>query len=233
MTRARLDFPIAVFVSGGGTNLQAILDRIRDGRLDPVRVAVVIASNEHCQAIGRAERFGIPTRIIRRKDHPDQASYDQALLEALRPYAVSLVVLAGFLSLLGPDFIAAYPDGIINIHPSLIPSFCGPGYYGIRPHEAALEYGVKLTGATVHLVDGAYDHGPIILQRAVPVMPDDTPQSLQQRVMRDAEQVLLPRAIALFAAGRVRRSGRIIQIEKETHDDETSIDQRIGQDRPD
>ena len=233
MTRGQPDYPIAVFVSGGGTNLQAILDQIRDGRLFPVRVAIVIASNASCLAIGRAERAGIPTRVIRKKDYPDLASYDQALIGALKPYAVSLVVLAGFLSLLGPDFIAAYPDQIVNIHPSLIPSFCGPGFYGIRPHEAALAYGVRLTGATVHLVDGAYDHGPIVLQQAVSVLPEDTPQSMQQRVMHEAEQVLLPRAIALFAAGRVRRHGRTIQILEETQDDETSIDQRIGQNRPD
>jgi phosphoribosylglycinamide formyltransferase-1 len=208
-------FHIAVFVSGGGTNLQAIMDQIADGRLPGVRISCVIASRVGCQAEQRASAAGIPTAVIRKKDFADLADYDQALLDALRPWPVDLVVLAGFLSLLGPDFVAAYQDRIINIHPSLIPSFCGPGFYGIRPHEAALDYGVCITGATVHLVDLIYDNGPIVLQKAVAVHPDDTPQTLQQRVMTEAEQILLPQAIALFAAGRIERTGRRTRIKKE------------------
>ena len=208
-------FHIAVFVSGGGTNLQAIMDQIADGRLPGVRISCVIASRAGCQAEQRASAAGIPTAVIRKKDFADLADYDQALLDALRPWQVDLVVLAGFLSLLGPDFVAAYQDRIINIHPSLIPSFCGTGYYGIRPHEAALEYGVRITGATVHLVDLVYDNGPIVLQKAVAVHPEDTPLTLQQRVMTEAEQLLLPQAIALFAAGRIERTGRRTRIKKE------------------
>lgn len=208
-------YQIAVFVSGGGTNLQNIMDRIADGRLPGVRIVGVVASKPDCQAAQRARSAGIQVAVVKRKDYLEQAAYDHALLETLRPWAVDLVVLAGFLSLLGPDFIAVWQDRIINIHPSLIPAFCGPGFYGIKPHEAALAYGVRLSGATVHLVDAAYDHGPIVLQKAVPVEPDDTPQTLQQRVMVQAEQQLLPQAIALFAAGRIKRSGRLIKIKKE------------------
>lgn len=205
-------YHIAVFVSGGGTNLQAIMDQIADGRLPGVHISCVIASRADCLAEQRARAANIPVAVIRKKDYADIAAYDRTLLDALRPYPVDLVVLAGFLSLLGPDFVAAYQDRIINVHPSLIPSFCGTGFYGIRPHEAALDYGVRITGATVHLVDAVYDHGPIVLQKAVAVHPDDTPQTLQQRVMTEAEQVLLPQAIALFAAGRVERTGRVTRI---------------------
>lgn len=208
-------YQIAVFVSGGGTNLQAIMDQIADGRLPDVRIACVVASRAGCQAEQRARRAGIPTHVVCRGDYDDLSSFDRAMLSVLAPYSIDLVVLAGFLCLLGPDFVAAYPGHIINVHPSLIPAFCGPGYYGIRPHEAALAYGVRITGATVHIVDAEYDHGPIILQKAVPVLPDDTPQTLQQRVMIQAEQKILPQAIALFAAGRIEQEGRKIRIKKE------------------
>lgn len=204
---------IAVLVSGGGTNLQAILDRIADGSLTDVHIAGVIASRHGTFAEQRAARAGIPFKIINRKDFPDVSAYDQAMLAALQPMQPGLIVLAGFLSLLGPGLVSAYRNRIINIHPSLIPSFCGTGLYGIRPHEAALDYGVKVTGATVHVVDEHYDQGPIILQKAVDVMADDTPQSLQLRVMQEAEQVILPQAIALFAAGRIRFEGRKAIIE--------------------
>jgi phosphoribosylglycinamide formyltransferase-1 len=182
---------LAVFVSGGGTNLQAILDRIADGSLRDVRVACVIASRSDTHAEKRAEKAGIPCRVVRRKDFSSLAEYD-------------------------PDFVDAYRGRIINVHPSLIPSFCGTGMYGLKPHEAALEYGVRITGATVHFVDEHYDEGPIIVQKAVPVLQDDTPQSLQLRVMEEAEQVILPQAIALFAAGRLKIDGRKIIIEGES-----------------
>ena len=206
-------FKIAVLVSGGGTNLQAIIDRIGDGSLPGISIVGVIASRSGIYAEHRARTAGLPFTVVNRKAYSDLAGYDQALLGALQSWQPDLIVLAGFLSLLGPGVIAAYRNRIINIHPSLIPSFCGPGLYGIRPHEAALEYGVKVSGATVHVVDENYDQGPIILQKAVDIHPDDTPQSLQLRIMQEAEQVILPQAIALFAAGRVRISGRIAIIE--------------------
>jgi phosphoribosylglycinamide formyltransferase-1 len=205
-------FNLAVFVSGGGTNLQAILDQIADGRLANVAVCRVIASRTGTMAEERARAAGIPTAVISRKSYASLAEYDQAILAVLRPDPIDLVVLAGFLSLLGPDFIAAYPNRIINIHPALLPAFGGPGLYGIRPHEAAIAYGARISGATVHLVDVEYDQGPIILQQAVPVLGEDTPQTLQQRVMREAEQVILPQAIGLFAAGRIEIDGRLVRI---------------------
>lgn len=203
---------LAVFVSGGGTNLQAILDQIADGRLSGVRVRCVIASKKGTYAEQRASLAGIPVHVVSRKDYATIEAYDRELIATLQPYAVGLVVLAGFLSLLGPDLIDTYANRIINIHPSLIPSFCGHGYYGIVPHQAALAYGVKVSGATVHFVDNRYDTGPIILQQAVQVLGDDTPQSLQARIMQEAEQVILPQAIALFAAGRIEVVGRITRI---------------------
>jgi phosphoribosylglycinamide formyltransferase 1 len=206
---------IAVLVSGGGTNLQAIMDRIGDGSLAGVQIAGVIASRPGTYAEVRAGKAGIPCRVVRKKDYPDIESYDQAMLGALEPWSVGLIVLAGFLSLLGPELIEAYRGRIINVHPALIPAFCGPGMYGIKPHEAALAYGVKVSGATVHFVDEQYDAGPIILQRAVPVLEDDTPQSLQLRIMEQAEQIILPEAIALFAAGRLHVNGRITHISEE------------------
>jgi len=204
---------LVVLVSGGGTNLQAIIDRIADGTLAGVRIAGVVASRPGTFAEERARRAGIPCRIVRRGDYGDLSAYDRAMIQALSAWPAGLVVLAGFLSLLGPEFVARYANRIINIHPSLLPAFCGPGLYGIRPHEAALEYGVRVTGATVHFVDEHYDHGPIILQKAVPVRQDDTPQSLQLRVMQEAEQVILPQAIALYAAGRIKTNGRKTIIE--------------------
>ncbi len=201
-------FRIAVFVSGGGTNLQAIIDQIESGQLARIKIACVIASKPGAFAQVRAEKAGIPCVVIRRAEYPDLAAYDNAMLSALSPYDVQLIVLAGFLSLLGPGLVAAYRHRIINVHPSLVPSFCGPGLYGLKPHIAALEYGVKVTGATVHFVDEHYDEGPVLLQKAVDIMPDDTPEILQQRVMREAEQIILPRAISLIAAGQVRIEGR-------------------------
>ncbi len=210
---------IAVLVSGGGTNLQAIIDRISDGDLSGVRIVGVIASRSGTMAEQRAVRANIPVKIVCRKDFPDPEAYDRAMIAALSDWKPELIVLAGFLNLLGPTVVAAWRNRIVNVHPSLIPSFCGPGYYGIRPHEAVLASGACVTGATVHIVDEEYDRGPIILQKTVPVHADDTPQTLQLRVMQEAEQVILPKAIALFAAGRIQIEDRKVIILGGTEND--------------
>lgn len=199
---------IAVFVSGGGTNLQAIIDQIKERKLRNVEIRRVIASKEGTTAQQRAQNAGIPVSVIARKNYASLSDYDSALIGELESDAIELIVLAGFLSFLGPEFLQKYKDRIINIHPALIPSFCGTGMYGLRPHIAAIEKGVKITGATVHFVDGEYDAGPIILQKAVAVYDDDTPESLQQRVMKEAEQVILPQAIQLLADSGIRTEGQ-------------------------
>lgn len=191
---------VAVLVSGGGTNLQAILDAQQRGELPHVRVSLVISSQTGAYALERAALAGIPSAVVRRKDFADTGEFDQALLSELRAHTIDLVVLAGFLSILGDGFIAAYRDRIINVHPSLIPAFCGEGYYGLRVHRAALTRGVKLTGATVHLVNEVCDGGEILLQKAVEVLEGDTPETLQRRVMEQAEWELLPQAVELVAA---------------------------------
>lgn len=203
---------IGVMVSGGGTNLQAILDRIDDGTLKNCKVVTVVSSKEGVYALQRAANRAIPTAVISRKSFQSVEEYDQALITHMRQYQVDLVVLAGFLSLLGEGFVTAWKNAIINIHPSLIPSFCGKGFYGIIPHQKALEYGVKVTGATVHYVEPEYDSGPIILQKAVEVYEDDTPEILQQRVMEQAEWIILPEAIRLFSEGRLVVDGRKVSI---------------------
>ena len=188
---------IAVLVSGGGTNLQAILESERRGENPNGQVVLVVASKPGVYALTRAENFGVKTGVVPRKNFAKSEDFDAALLDVLRENAIDLVVLAGFLSVLGPSVIEAYPNRILNVHPSLIPSFCGPGFYGLRVHEAALARGVKVTGATVHFVNEECDGGPILLQKAVAVQPGDTPETLQKRVMVEAEWELLPRAIAL------------------------------------
>ena len=188
---------IAVLVSGGGTNLQAILESERRGENPNGQVVLVMASKPGVYALTRAENFGVKTAVVPRKKFEKSEDFDAALLDVLRENAIDLVVLAGFLSVLGPSVIEAYPNRILNVHPSLIPSFCGPGFYGLRVHEAALARGVKVTGATVHFVNEECDGGPILLQKAVAVQPGDTPETLQKRVMVEAEWELLPRAIAL------------------------------------
>lgn len=203
---------IGVLVSGGGTNLQAILDRIDDGTLKDCRVVTVVSSREGAYALERAEKKGIPTKVISRKSFAAVEDYDQALIRHMKQYNVELAVCAGFTSMLGDGFVNMWKDAIMNIHPSLIPSFCGKGFYGIKPHEKALEYGVKITGATVHFVELEYDSGPIILQKAVEVRQDDTPQTLQRRVMEEAEWVILPKAIGLFQQGRLSVEGRKVII---------------------
>lgn len=206
---------LAVLVSGGGTNLQAILDAMDSGKIQNAKVSVVISNNRNAYALERANEHGIEAVCISPKDFADRAAFNQAFLEKLDSYQVDLVVLAGFLVVLPQEMIQRYRNRIINIHPSLIPSFCGKGYYGLKVHEGALARGVKLTGATVHFVDEGTDTGPIILQKAVAVEPEDTPETLQRRVMEQAEWVILPQAINLIAAGRVAVCDGRVQIKAE------------------
>ena len=206
---------LAVLVSGGGTNLQAIIDSIESGSLKDVRICAVISNNEGVYALERAKKAHIPAQVIRPKDFPARADFNAALLEAVRKSGTDLVVLAGFLCIIPEEMVRAYPNRILNIHPSLIPSFCGTGCYGLKVHEMALARGVKVTGATVHFVDSGTDTGPIILQKAVEVLEGDTPEVLQKRIMQEAEWKLLPEAIGLIAQGRVRVEGRKVTILKE------------------
>ena len=189
---------VAVLVSGGGTNLQAILDAETRGENPHGRVTLVVASKPGVYALERAALAGVESAVVRRKDYADSAAFDEALVSVLKEHHIDVVVLAGFLSVLGPAVIEAYRDRILNVHPSLIPSFCGPGFYGLRVHEAALARGVKVTGATVHLVNEECDGGPILLQKAVDILPDDTAETLQMRVMVEAEWQLLPKAVAML-----------------------------------
>lgn len=195
---------IAVLVSGGGTNLQALLDSQARGENPHGRITLVVASKPGVYALERAEKAGVDSCVVRRKDYADAAAFDAALLEVLHSHQIDLVVLAGFLSVLGPSVIAAYPRRILNIHPALIPAFCGPGMYGLRPHQAALARGCKVTGATVHFVNEECDGGPILLQKAVEILPGDTPETLQKRVMVEAEWQLLPKAVAMVCSGEIQ-----------------------------
>lgn len=195
---------IAVLVSGGGTNLQALLDSQARGENPHGRITLVVASKPGVYALERAEKAGVDSCVVRRKDYADSAAFDAALLEVLHSHQIDLVVLAGFLSVLGPSVIAAYPRRILNIHPALIPAFCGPGMYGLRPHRAALARGCKVTGATVHFVNEECDGGPILLQKAVEILPGDTPETLQKRVMVEAEWQLLPKAVAMVCSGEIQ-----------------------------
>lgn len=190
---------VVVMVSGGGTNLQAILDAIDGGKITGASVEAVISNNRGAYALERAKKHGIPAVCVSPKDYEDRAAFNRALLEKMKEYQPDLVVLAGFLVTIPPEMIREYPGKIINIHPSLIPSFCGVGYYGLKVHEAALKRGVKVTGATVHYVDEGVDSGPIILQKAVEVKEGDTPEILQRRVMEEAEWKILPEAINRIA----------------------------------
>lgn len=194
---------VLVCVSGGGTNLQALIDAVKDGRIRNARITAVISNNRSAHALERAKRNDIDAVCLSPKDFGERAAFNRALLEMVDSYAPDLIVLAGFLVNIPPEMIRAYPNRIINIHPSLIPSFCGTGYYGLKVHEAALARGVKVTGATVHFVDEGTDTGPILLQKSVEVHADDTPESLQRRVMEEAEWILLPKAVDLIAAGKV------------------------------
>jgi phosphoribosylglycinamide formyltransferase-1 len=186
-------------VSGGGTNLQAIIDAKNAGKIPSAEIALVIASNEKAYALTRAANAGIPSEVLRKAKGEDVTLYGERLLEVLRKHNIDLVVLAGFLTILPENVIRAYDHRILNVHPSLIPSFCGDGFYGLRVHEAALQKGVKVTGATIHFVNEITDGGDIIAQKAVEVLPDDTPETLQKRVMVEAEWVLLPQAVETVA----------------------------------
>lgn len=194
---------IAVMVSGGGTNLQAIIDRMQDHTITNAELAVVISNNYGVKALERAKTAGVPAVCVSPKDYPDRSAFNQALLDTVNSYQVDLIVLAGFLVVIPEMMIEQYENRIINIHPSLIPAFCGTGYYGLKVHEAALARGVKVAGATVHFVDKGTDTGPILLQKAVEVQSGDTPEVLQRRIMEQAEWKLLPQAIDLIANGKV------------------------------
>ena len=202
---------IVVLVSGGGTNLQAVIDRVKDGGITNTEIAGVISNNKNAYALERARENGIPSKCVSPKDYESRQIFNEKLLEAVREYEPDLVVLAGFLVVIPPEMTAEYKNRMINIHPSLIPSFCGKGYYGLKVHEAALERGVRVTGATVHFVDEGTDTGPIILQKAVEIQQGDTPEILQKRVMEQAEWQILPQAIDLIANGRVKvANGRAV-----------------------
>ena len=192
---------IAVLVSGGGTNLQALLDSEARGENPHGKITLVVASKPGVYALERAAKAGVESCVVSRKAYDSPEAFDAALLEVLQSHDIGLVVLAGFLSVLGPSVVAAYPRRILNVHPALIPAFCGPGMYGLRPHQAALARGC--TGATVHFVNEECDGGPILLQKAVDILPGDTPETLQKRVMEQAEWKLLPKAVAMVCSGEI------------------------------
>ena len=195
---------IVILASGGGTNLQALIDAQAQGKLGGGVIAGVIASKPDAYALTRAELAGIKTFVVPRENYPDRAVFTQAILDALAGFKADLVVLAGFNFILSPQFTETYHNRVLNVHPSLIPAFCGDGYYGMKVHKAVLKSGVKLTGATVHFVSEVCDGGPIIMQKAIPVLPLDTPETLQRRVMEQCEWDILPRAAALFCQGRLK-----------------------------
>lgn len=203
---------IAVLVSGGGTNLQALIDAQAAGELGGGEIAAVISSKPGVFALERAARAGIPGYVVSRKEYPSNQAMTVALVEKLKELNIDLVVLAGFMVILTGEMVRAYPNAILNIHPALIPSFCGEGCYGLHVHEKALAYGVKVSGATVHFVSEECDGGPIVLQKAVAVEEGDTPETLQRRIMEQAEWHILPQAVALFCQDRLRVEGRIVHI---------------------
>lgn len=205
---------IAVLVSGGGTNLQALIDAQKAGQLGGGEIVAVLSSKEGAYALERAAKAGIPGFVLPRKSFPDNGAMTRAIVDELQSLQVDLVVLAGFLHILTGEIVAAYPNAILNVHPALIPSFCGAGAYGLHVHEQALAYGVKVTGATVHFVNEEPDGGPIVLQKAVPVREGDTPEALQRRVMEEAEWQILPQAVALFCQGRLTVEGRTVHIKE-------------------
>ncbi len=203
---------IAVLVSGGGTNLQALIDAQERGEIVGGSIAAVIASKPGVYALERAAKANIPSYVISRKDHPSNRAMTVALVDKLRELDIDLVVLAGFMVILTGEMVQAFPNAILNVHPALIPSFAGEGCYGLHVHEKALEYGVKLSGATVHFVSEECDGGPIVLQKAVEVLPDDTPERLQRRIMEQAEWNILPKAVSLFCQDKLQVDGRTVRI---------------------
>lgn len=205
---------IAVLVSGGGTNLQALIDAQRSGKLQGGEIVAVLSSKAGAYALERAAKAGIPGYVVARKDFDSNQAMTLALVEQLKALSIDLVVLAGFMHILTSEMVAAYPNAILNVHPALIPSFCGKGAYGLHVHEQALAYGVKVTGATVHFVNEEPDGGPIVLQKAVAVQEGDTPEILQRRVMEEAEWLILPQAVSLFCQDRLTVEGRIVHIKE-------------------
>ena len=203
---------VAVLVSGGGTNLQALIDAQQRGELGGGQIAAVISTKEGAYALERAKNAGIPGYVIPRKAYASNQEMTIALVEKLKELDIQLVVLAGCMVIFSHELVDNYPNAIMNVHPALIPSFCGKGFYGLHVHEAALAYGVKLSGATVHFVSEECDGGPIIAQKAVPVLEGDTPETLQKRIMEEAEWKLLPEAVALFCEGRITVEGRNVHI---------------------
>lgn len=202
---------IVVLVSGGGTNLQAIIDACECGKIKNGKIAGVISSSPAAYALERAAKHSIPSSVVSRKEFENSKAFDDALIAEIEKYKADLIVLAGFMSILGEELTKKYANKIINVHPALIPSFCGKGFYGLHVHEAALAYGVKVTGATVHFVNEIPDGGAIILQKAVEVIQGDTPETLQKRVMEQAEWKILPQAISLFCEGRLNIvNGKVI-----------------------
>ena len=205
---------IAVLVSGGGTNLQALIDAQLRNELGGGEIVAVISSKEGAYALERGAKAGIPGYVIPRKSFDSNRSMTIALVDKLKELEIDLVVLAGCMVIFTEELVEAYPNAIMNVHPALIPSFCGEGFYGLHVHEAALRYGVKLSGATVHFVSAECDGGPIIAQKSVPVMEDDTPETLQRRIMEQAEWKLLPEAVSLFCQGRISVEGRTVIIKE-------------------
>ncbi len=203
---------IAVLVSGGGTNLQALIDAQKSGIIKNGEIKCVISSNPDAYALERAEKNGIATRVIDRKSYDDIHKYSLAIRDALLEEKADLVVYAGFMIILDDQVVKAFPNRMMNIHPALIPSFCGKGFYGLNVHKAVLESGVKLTGATVHFVTEECDGGPIIMQKAIDVKNDDTPETLQKRVMEQCEWIILPKAVSLFCEGRIKVNGKKTEI---------------------
>ena len=203
---------IAVLVSGGGTNLQALIDAQGRGELINGRITAVISSTPGAYALERAKAAGIPGYVAARKDYPSSQAMTAALVDKLMGLDIDLVVLAGFMVILTGEMVRAFPNAILNVHPALIPSFAGPGCYGLHVHEKALEYGVKLSGATVHFVSEECDGGPIVSQKAVEVLPDDTPEVLQRRIMEQCEWQLLPQAVSLFCQDRLKVEGRTVRV---------------------
>ena len=204
---------IAVLVSGGGTNLQALIDAQQQGMFGEGRITAVISSKEGAYALERAAKAGIPGYVLPRKEFDSNRAMTVALVEKLKELDIDLVVLAGCMVIFTEELVNAYPNAIMNVHPALIPSFCGEGYYGLHVHEKAIAYGVKLSGATVHFVTAECDGGPIIAQQAVPVLPGDTPEVLQKRIMEQAEWKILPEAVSLFCQGRIKVDGRTVIIQ--------------------
>ena len=203
---------IAVLVSGGGTNLQALIDAQGRGEIVNGSITAVISSSPEAYALERAKQAGIPGYVLARQDYPSNRAMTVALVDKLRELDIQLVVLAGFMTILTEEMVQAFPNAILNIHPALIPSFAGPGCYGLHVHEKALAYGVKLSGATVHFVSPECDGGPIVLQKSVEVLPDDTPEVLQRRIMEQCEWKLLPQAVSLFCQDRLSVEGRTVRI---------------------